>query len=58
MTLSSRESGLTFSVYVGSLEEPHRAAAESLAAVVRALDGKRVAKTIFVPDRLLNLVAR
>ena len=42
----------------GADEAAVRAAAESLATVVRALDGKRVAKTIFVPDRLLNLVAR
>jgi uncharacterized membrane protein YgcG len=30
LTLSSRESGLTFSVYVGELTEPTRAAAEGL----------------------------
>lgn len=30
LTLSSRESGLTFSVYVGALEAPMRAHAESL----------------------------
>jgi leucyl-tRNA synthetase len=33
-----------------------REAAESLATVARALAGKRVVKTIFVPDKLLNLV--
>jgi uncharacterized membrane protein YgcG len=30
LTLSSRESGLTFSVYVGNLEQPTRAHAEAL----------------------------
>ncbi len=33
-----------------------REAAEGLAPVARALEGKTVVKTIFVPDRLLNLV--
>ena len=36
LTLSSRESGLTFSVYVGSLEEPHRGTAESLFEILRS----------------------
>jgi leucyl-tRNA synthetase len=47
----------TVDVPRGADETAVRAAAESLATVARALDGKRVAKTIFVPDRLLNLVA-
>jgi len=48
----------TVEVPRGADETAVRVAAESLATVVRALDGKRVAKTVFVPDRLLNLVAR
>ncbi|HSD09927.1 MAG TPA: leucine--tRNA ligase, partial [Candidatus Binatia bacterium] len=40
----------------GADEATVRAAAEKLATVTRALGGKRVVKTIFVPDKLLNLV--
>jgi leucyl-tRNA synthetase len=47
----------TVNVPRGADEAAVRAAAESLAPVARALDGKSVAKTVFVPDRLLNLVA-
>jgi leucyl-tRNA synthetase len=47
----------TVDVPRGADEAAVRAAAESLATVARALDGKKVAKTVFVPDRLLNLVA-
>ena len=47
----------TVDVPRGADESAVRAAAEALAPVARALDGKSVAKTIFVPDRLLNLVA-
>jgi leucyl-tRNA synthetase len=47
----------TVDVPRGADEAAVRAAAELLATVARALDGKTVAKTIFVPDRLLNLVA-
>jgi leucyl-tRNA synthetase len=48
----------TVEVPRGSGEDAVRAAAEALAPVARALDGRAVAKTIFVPDRLLNLVTR
>jgi leucyl-tRNA synthetase len=47
----------TVDVPRGADESAVRAAAEALGPVARALDGKSVAKTIFVPDRLLNLVA-
>jgi len=46
----------TVEVPRGSEEAAIRAAAEKLPAVARALEGKAVAKTVFVPDRLLNLV--
>jgi leucyl-tRNA synthetase len=47
----------TVDVPRGADESAVRAAAEALPRVARALDGKSVAKTVFVPDRLLNLVA-
>jgi len=40
----------------GADEATVRAAAEKLATVTRALAGKRIVKTIFVPAKLLNLV--
>ena len=48
----------TVEVPRGAEEAAVRAAAEKLPAVVRALEGKSVTKTVFVADRLLNLVAR
>jgi hypothetical protein len=56
MTLSSRESGLTFSVYVGALDEPHRAAAESLFETLaeRATDPVLVA--VSPGQRVLHIV--
>ncbi len=40
----------------GADEATVRAAAETLATVTRALAGKRIVKTVFVPGKLLNLV--
>ena len=47
----------TIEIARGSEEAAVRAAAEKLPAVLRALEGKSVKKTVFVADRLLNLVA-
>ncbi|MGH7818550.1 MAG: class I tRNA ligase family protein, partial [Candidatus Binatia bacterium] len=48
----------TVEVETGADEAAVRAAAERLATVTRALEGKTVVKTIFVPDRMLNIVAK
>jgi leucyl-tRNA synthetase len=48
----------TVEVPRGADEAIVRSAAENVATVARALAGKSVVKTIFVPDRMLNLVAR
>jgi leucyl-tRNA synthetase len=48
----------TIEVERGADEATVRAAAAKLATVSRALDGKTVVKTVFVPDRMLNFVAR
>jgi leucyl-tRNA synthetase len=48
----------TVEVPRGADEAAVRAAAEQLTTVTRALEGKTIVKTIFVPDRMLNLVAR
>ncbi len=48
----------TVEVARGAEEAAVRTAAEKLPAVARALEGKSVTKTVFVADRLLNLVAR
>ncbi|MGH7858388.1 MAG: class I tRNA ligase family protein, partial [Candidatus Binatia bacterium] len=48
----------TVEVENGADEATVRAAAEKLATVARALEGKTVLKTVFVPDRMLNIVAK
>ena len=48
----------TVEVPRGADEAAVRAAAEQLTTVTRALEGKTIMKTIFVPDRMLNLVVR
>lgn len=56
MTLSSRESGLTFSVYVGSLDEPHRAAAESLFEILSERTNDPVLVAVSPGQRVLHIV--
>jgi len=56
MTLSSRESGLTFSVYVGALEEPHRAAAESLFEILAERADDPVLVAVSPGQRVLHIV--
>jgi Domain of unknown function (DUF5130) len=56
MTLSSRESGLTFSVYVGSLHEPHRAAAESLFEILAERANDPVLVAVSPGQRVLHIV--
>jgi leucyl-tRNA synthetase len=48
----------TVEVERGADEATVRAAAGKVGSVTRALEGKTVVKTVFVPDRMLNLVAR
>jgi leucyl-tRNA synthetase len=55
--VSGRSRG-TVDVSRGADEATVRAAAERLPTVARALEGKRVVQTVFVPDRVLNLIAR
>lgn len=56
MTLSSRESGLTFSVYIGALDEPHRAAAESLFETLAARANDPVLLAVSPGQRVLHIV--
>jgi hypothetical protein len=56
LTLSSRESGLTFSVYVGALKEPHRAAAESLFDILSAQAHEPVLLAVSPGQRVLHIV--
>jgi hypothetical protein len=56
MTLSSRESGLTFSVYVGALDEPHRAAAESLFDTLATRATDPVLLAVSPGQRVLHIV--
>ena len=53
LTLSSRESGLTFSVYVGDLKAPSRAHAEAL---FERLDDNSVLLTVSPGQRNLHIV--
>ena len=46
----------TVSVPAGAPEDAVIAAAQGEPAVARLLDGKRVVKTVFVPDRIVNFV--
>ena len=56
MTLSSRESGLTFSVYVGALDEPYRAAAESLFEILTERANDPVLVAVSPGQRVLHIV--
>lgn len=56
LTLSSRESGLTFSVYVGALGEPHRAAAESLFDMLAGRAEDPVLLAVSPGQRVLHIV--
>ena len=53
LTLSSRETGLTFSVYVGELKPPARAHAEAL---FERLDDRSVLLAVSPGQRLLHIV--
>ena len=53
LTLSSRETGLTFSVYVGELKSPARAHAEAL---FERLDDGSVLLAVSPAQRLLHIV--
>jgi hypothetical protein len=53
LTLSSRETGLTFSVYVGELQSPARAHAEAL---FERLDDGSVLLAVSPGQRLLHIV--
>jgi Domain of unknown function (DUF5130) len=56
LTLSSRESGLTFSVYIGALAEPHRAAAESLFDTLAGRADDPVLLAVSPGQRVLHIV--
>jgi hypothetical protein len=53
LTLSSRETGLTFSVYIGELQNPPRAHAEAL---FERLDDHSVLVAVSPGQRLLHIV--
>jgi Domain of unknown function (DUF5130) len=53
LTLSSRESGLTFSIYVGELQQPTRSHAEAL---FEKLDGNSVLLAVSPGQRVLHIV--
>lgn len=65
LTLASRESGLTFSVYVGSLQAPTRAHAEALferlsddSVLVAVAPGQRTLHIVTGPDSAKRLPNR
>ncbi|MCW2528285.1 MAG: hypothetical protein JWM76_3145, partial [Pseudonocardiales bacterium] len=59
LTLGSRESGLLFSLYVGTLSEPTRTAAERLASrLPLANDGGIVLLAVSPGQRALHIVTR
>src|SRR5690606_11608624 len=48
----------TVDVAADASEDDVKAAAEEITAVKNALDGKQVVKTIYVPGKIMNLVAK
>ena len=65
LTLSSRETGLTFSVYVGALKDPTRAHAEALfeklddhSVLLAVSPGQRVLHIVTGPDSVKRLPNR